>query len=62
MGHPVVTDGVFVAWLLSAVSGGDAALPKLLWDLLFQWAVTLCGYSRKLSVSLALQQWSCVTS
>ena len=30
MEHPTVTSGDFVAWLLSAVKDGDAALPKLL--------------------------------
>ena len=28
--HPVVTNGIF------CVRGGDAALPKLLWDFLFK--------------------------
>jgi len=32
--HPTVTSGLFVVQLFSAVSGGDAALPKLLWDFL----------------------------
>jgi len=30
VGQPVVINGDFVAWLFSAVSGNDAALPKLL--------------------------------
>jgi len=30
VGHPIVTNGD------SAMRGGDAALPKLLWDFLFQ--------------------------
>ena len=34
VGHPIVTNGILVAWLLSAVRGGDAALPKLLCDFL----------------------------
>ena len=34
VGHPIVTNGDFVAQLFSAVRGGDAALPKLLWDVL----------------------------
>jgi len=34
VGHPIVTSGDFVAWLFSAVRGGDAALPKLVWDFL----------------------------
>ena len=36
VGHPIVTHGDFVAWLFSAVRGGDKALPKLLWNFLFQ--------------------------
>ena len=35
VGHPIVTNGNFVAYLFSAVRGGDAAVPKLLWDFLF---------------------------
>ena len=35
VGRPVVTNGDFVAYLFFAVRGGDAALPKLLWDFLF---------------------------
>jgi len=35
-GHPIVTDGDFVAQLFSVVRSGDAALPKLLWGFLFQ--------------------------
>jgi len=34
MGHPIVTNRDFVAYLFSAVGGGNAALPKLLWDFL----------------------------
>ena len=34
MGHPVVTNEDFVAYLFSAVRGGDAALPTLLCDFL----------------------------
>ena len=34
VGHPIVTNGDLVALLFSAVRGGDAALPKLLWDFL----------------------------
>jgi len=33
VGHPIVTNGDFVAF--SAVRGGDAALPKVLWDFFF---------------------------
>jgi len=33
--HPIVTNKDFVAQLFSPVRGGDAALPKLLWDFLF---------------------------
>ena len=35
VGHTIVTNGDFVAWLFLAVRGGDAARPKLLWDFLF---------------------------
>jgi len=34
VGHPIVTNADFVAQLFSAVIGGDADLPKLLWDFL----------------------------
>jgi len=34
VGHPIVINGYFVAYLFSAVRGGDAALSKLLWDFL----------------------------
>jgi len=35
VGHPIVINGDFVAKLFSTVRGGDAALPKLLWDFSF---------------------------
>jgi len=35
VGHPIVINGDFVAYLLSAMMGGNAALPKLFWDFLF---------------------------
>ena len=44
--HPVVTNGDFAAWLLSAVRGGDAVLPKLHWDFLLIITVythAICG-------------------
>ena len=34
VGHPIVTSWDFVAWLFSAVRGGDETLPKLLCDFL----------------------------
>ena len=34
-GDSTVTIGDFVVQLFSTVRGGDAALPKLLWDFLF---------------------------
>ena len=34
MGHPIVTNGDLWQLLFSAMRGGDAALPKLLWDFL----------------------------
>ena len=33
--HPTVTNGDFVEQLFSAVTGGDAALPKLRWDFIY---------------------------
>jgi len=38
VGHPTVTNGIFY------VRGGDAALPKLLWDFLYR--LTLSDWSR----------------
>jgi len=35
VGHPILTNGDFMVYLFSAMRGGDAALPKLLWDFLF---------------------------
>ena len=35
VGHPIVTNGNSVALLFSAMRGGDAALPKIIWDFLF---------------------------
>ena len=35
VGHPIVTNRDFVAQVFFAVRGGDAGLPKLLWDFLF---------------------------
>jgi len=34
VGHPIVTDGDFVASLFSTIRGGDEAFPKLIWDLM----------------------------
>jgi len=34
VGHPILTNGGFVAQLFSAMRGGTAAVPKLLWDFL----------------------------
>ena len=41
VGHPIVANGDFVAQLFSAVRSGDAALPKLLWDFLLLFSLSL---------------------
>jgi len=35
MEHPIATNEDFMVQFFSAVKGGDAAVPKLLWDFLF---------------------------
>jgi len=42
---PIVTKGEFVSLFFSAVSGGDAALPKLLWDFLLLYRHHRSGFS-----------------
>ena len=46
VGHPIVTNGDLVALLFSAVRGGDAALPKLLWDFLLKFSNKLFEFRR----------------
>jgi len=46
VGHPIVTNGDFVAELFSAVKGGDAALLKLLWDFSSKRAINFQAFHR----------------
>jgi len=50
VGHPIVTNGDFVAQLFSAARGGDAALPKLLWDFFLHWLLPYSGKRNAASV------------
>jgi len=60
-GHPFVTNGDFVVQLLSAVTGGNVALSKLLWDFLLYYSNATAGTLQMLRWQLQraeLAHWS----